>query len=69
MDTSSDTTTGLGTLSGRVIIGLGDAVLQGIDYLVIHRALGVIKSAFPHDDDGAPDNIGTLYDNILELSR
>ncbi|KIM74478.1 hypothetical protein PILCRDRAFT_702827 [Piloderma croceum F 1598] len=68
-DASSDTTTGLNTFSGRVVIGLGDAVLQGVDHFIILRRLEVIKSAFPHDDKVAPENIGALYDDVLELSR
>jgi hypothetical protein len=68
-DSSSSTAPGLGTLSGRLVIGLGDTVLRGVDHLVIRRALEMVKSIFPHDDDTAPDNIGTLYDDVLELSR
>jgi hypothetical protein len=68
-DTSSDTVTGLGSISGRVVLGLGEVILRGLDNLVILQKLEVIKSAFPHDDNTVPDNIGTLYDNVLELSR
>jgi len=68
-DTSSDTVSGLGTLSGRVVFGLGNAVLRGVDNLVVRRRLGIIVSVYPHDDDTAPENIGTLYDDLLELSR
>jgi hypothetical protein len=68
-DTSTNTVSGLGTLSGRVAFGLGKAVIRGADNLVVRRKLGIIMSVYPHDDDTAPENIGTLYDDLLELSR
>ena len=68
-DTSSDTVTGLGTLSGRMVLGLGEAFKRGLENLSIGKTLGMIASAYPHDDDAAPQNIGTLYDDLLELSR
>jgi hypothetical protein len=68
-DTSSDTVTGLGTLSGRMVLGLGDAIRRGVENFSIRKTLGIIVSVYPHDDDVAPENVGSLYDDLLELSR
>jgi hypothetical protein len=68
-DASSDTVTGLGILSGRMVLGLGDAIKRGVENISIRKKLGMIVSIYPHDDDAPPENIGRLYDDLLELSR
>lgn len=68
-DASSDTVTGLGILSGRMVLGLGDAIKRGVENISIRKKLGMIVLIYPHDDDAPPENIGRLYDDLLELSR
>lgn len=70
-NTSTDTVNaqGIGALSGRMIYTFGEVALRGIENLVIRRRLGKAISAFPHDDDAAIEDIETVYDHALELSR
>jgi hypothetical protein len=45
-DTSTNTVSGLGTLSGRVAFGLGKAVIRGADNLVRQRISGHYTTIF-----------------------
>ncbi|KAF8166612.1 hypothetical protein K438DRAFT_252664 [Mycena galopus ATCC 62051] len=61
--TTTDTSTiwGLGTLSGRALLALGEATVRGINSLVIIRRLATIRRAWSLDK--------SMCDDLLDFSR
>ena len=66
---SEDRVNGIGAISGRAVIAIGQVALRGMEHLAIRRKLRTIKSFFPHDDDLETKDINLMYDDVLELSR
>jgi hypothetical protein len=69
--TSADTVKaqGIGTLSGKMVYAVGKSALRRIETLAIRRKLAKVLAVFPHKDDSAINDIETIYDHTLELSR
>ena len=69
--TSSSTQWGPGALAGKAILGLGKAVIRGVEYLVISRRISAIKAFMPCWDDNVAQsgNLERMFDDLLELSR
>ncbi|KAF9466981.1 hypothetical protein BDZ94DRAFT_95506 [Collybia nuda] len=67
--TTSATVPGLGVISGRAILALGNFTLRGAEYVIIRRRLNTIASNFPHRNTCHIQGIDQMYRDILELSR
>jgi hypothetical protein len=63
----SDTIWGPGALSGKAIMAVGQAILDGIENVVVRTRLRSISKSFPHQNDVLIPN--AIYDDLLELSR
>jgi hypothetical protein len=58
---------GPGAMAGKGILAVGEALLSGIESIVIRTRLRDIAKRFPHrDDQPIPDEI---YADLVELSR
>jgi hypothetical protein len=70
-DSSSKTVWGPGALTGKGLVAFGKGALRGVEFFVIRRRLAKIRLRFPHEDDGAADDLelDQMYNEILELSR
>jgi hypothetical protein len=68
-DSSSKTVWGPGALTGKGLVAFGKGALRSVEYFVIRRRLARIRLRFPHEDDGASDDLDQMYNEILELSR
>lgn len=66
---SDDRVHGIGAISGRAVMAVGQVALRGMEHLAIRRKLRTIKSFFPHYDDLETKDAGLVYDDVLELSR
>jgi hypothetical protein len=62
---------GPGSLTGKLIKGLGKSTLRGLDRIIVYARLKAIILRFPHTDSQAMGikGIDEMYDVILELSR
>ncbi|KAK1225760.1 hypothetical protein PQX77_011291 [Marasmius sp. AFHP31] len=74
MSCSTQTTIpGLGYLSGKAIKRLGEAVLNGVDNVVVVRQLGRIEASVKTDnawhEDTPPSDVKRMCGVLLELSR
>ena len=68
--TSGKTYPGIGSLSGRYIHRLGQAILHSVEgVVVIPRRLSYIQSLCPLLDNIPPQDVDQIYDDLLELSR
>jgi len=68
--TSGKTYPGIGSLSGRYIHRLGQAILHSVEaVVVIRRRLSYIQSLCPLLDNIPPQGVELIYDDLLELSR
>ena len=69
--TTGSTEWGPGTIMGRVLLGFGEAVKDGIDNIIIRRKLHTANAVFIHDKFSklSSKDAGQLYDDVLELSR
>lgn len=65
---AASTIRGLGSNSSRLVYAVGEAVLQGMELLVIRKKLAVVVNAFPHKDKDVQD-LTAIYEDILELAR
>lgn len=67
-DSASSATTvwGPGTLSGKVILSLGEASLRGLGHVILRLRLAKISSSLLKI---SPDKQERMYDDLLELSR
>ena len=69
-ESSSDgTEVGLGTLSGRAVMAIGQLVLDRMESVAIHQKLNELRRVFPHDNRHAGDEMEGHYRNLIELSR
>ncbi|KAJ7598043.1 hypothetical protein C8J56DRAFT_1042212 [Mycena floridula] len=66
---SISTKWGIGTVSGRAVLGLGSLALQGFESRAIRKRLRVIKAMMPIQDDSPPPDVDEALDDLLELSR
>jgi hypothetical protein len=64
---SSLTQWGPGTLSGKAIMAVGEAMLDAVENIIIRRRLRTIAKHFPHTDSMPVP--GKIYDDLVELSR
>lgn len=60
---------GIGSLSGKAALAVGNAALRRLETFEVQRRLLLATSKFPHNDNEVSDNIIKVYDDILELSR
>ncbi|KAJ7598059.1 hypothetical protein C8J56DRAFT_1159756 [Mycena floridula] len=60
---------GIGTVSGRAVLGLGSLALQGFESRAIRNRLRVVKAMIPIPDDSPPSEADEALDDLLELSR
>ena len=60
---------GIGSLSGRFILGFGKMVLRGVENVVRQRRLSQIESLCPLSDSNPPRDVDRIYDDMLELAR
>lgn len=60
---------GIGSLSGKAALAVGNAALRRLEHLEVQRRLLLATSKFPHNDNEVSDNIIKVYHDILELSR
>lgn len=70
-NSSCSTEWGPGTLSGKALVAVGEAVIRGVDAVIQRRKLSIYRKQFPHSDLdtlGAV-NIDEMYADVLELSR
>jgi hypothetical protein len=67
--TTSRTIYGIGALSGRLIHGLGEILLRGVDVMVIQRRLSYIETLSPLSDQNPQQDIERIYDDLVELSQ
>jgi hypothetical protein len=66
---TASTEWGPGTVMGRVLLGFGEAVKDGIDNIIIRRRLSSLNSSFPHEETLPSKHLDQIYDDVLELSR
>jgi hypothetical protein len=55
-----------GTLTGS-LLAFGIAALRGIECIVMHGRLVVLRSHFPHDNNANSQILAYIYKDILEL--
>jgi hypothetical protein len=67
--TTSRTIPGIGALSGKFFHSFGKTVLRGFESVAIRRRLSHIESLCPLSDDNPPQDVLSLYDDLLELTR
>jgi hypothetical protein len=46
-----------------------EKIMKTFKKLVISRNLASFRSVFPHDDDTTVENLGEIYDDVLDFSR
>ena len=46
-----------------------EKIMKTFQKLVISRKLASFRSVFPHDDDTTVENLGEIYDDVLDFSR
>ncbi|KAK1231733.1 hypothetical protein PQX77_005142 [Marasmius sp. AFHP31] len=67
---SGSTVPGLGSLSGRAIKQLGEAVLNGVDYILVNRELGRIESYLRHaNSPGDVQTVDEMYQTLFQLTH
>jgi len=59
---------GPGTIFGRVLLGIGEAVKDGFDKILIRQRLNILNSTFSHEPLPST-SLSQLYDDVLELSQ
>ena len=67
--TSSSTILGIGSLTGRALVTLGEATIRRGSAIVIQARLRTLKSQLPHDDSYISPKLSVAYRDVLELSR
>ena len=65
---SDGTEVGLGTLSGRAVMALGQVVLNRMEFVAIRQKINELRRVFPHDNRAGGEMEGH-YRNLIELSR
>lgn len=63
------TEAGLGTLSGRAVMAVGELFLRGMESVAMRQKLNELRRVFPHDDRRTGDEMEGHYRNLIELSR
>jgi hypothetical protein len=66
-DLTDETVPGIGSLSGKALLIVGNGVLRGINYAIARGRLKVIASKFSAMK-GDPSGIENMYDDLLEFS-
>ncbi|KAJ8091506.1 hypothetical protein PM082_024424 [Marasmius tenuissimus] len=66
---SGSTVPGLGSLSGRAIKQLGEAVLNGVDYILVNRELGRIDSYLQLDPPRDVKMVEEMYQTLFQLTH
>ncbi|KAK7043976.1 hypothetical protein VNI00_008144 [Paramarasmius palmivorus] len=69
---TTSTIPGLGSVSGKAIKRIGQAVVNQVDQILARRRLAQIERYFTNRGSGSPlalEDTGKVYDDLLELSR
>jgi len=69
--TSRSTIPGIGSLTGKAIVALGEATLRGVESFAIQVKLKKLKDSFPRkdDDDTQALDSAEMYRDLIELTR